>query len=174
MNAPEARLELANGPIRWVTDPRDWPAIAEFFAATIAADRAYISHGEIQTGLSADGKTWAPDLARSFLAELGTPSDERSLAVCRDGADEIVAAANITWTHEPPGIPFATIQDMAVRPDLRSTGLGTRMFEFLLAEAKGRGMAWVFLESGKDNHRAHEFFIRNGMAEVSHVFGKRL
>ncbi len=167
-------MESAHSPFRWVTDARDWPEIAEFFAATIAVDHGYISHGEIQTGLSADGVNWASDLARKFLAELGEPGDDRSLAVCRDGADAIVAAANITWTHEPPGIPFATIQDMAVSPHLRSTGLGSRMFEFLLAEAKARGMAWVFLESGKDNHRAHEFFIRNGMTEVSHVFGKRL
>jgi hypothetical protein len=41
-------------------------------------------------------------------------------------------------------------------------------------EAQSRGAAWLFLESGRDNRRAHDFFTRRGFTEISRVFARRL
>ncbi len=52
---------------RWARDD-ELPAIAAFFARIIALDDSYISHGEVQCGLSMDGRTWVDNL--DILASL--------------------------------------------------------------------------------------------------------
>ncbi len=160
--------------IGWEQGPAAWADAARFFARIISADPAYISHGEIQTGLSADGKTWIPDLEARFLAEATGDESDRSLAVARDARNAIVAAATVSWNFETEDARFATLQDLAVEPALRSQGLGAEMVEFVEREVRARNAAWLFLESGKDNRGAHKFFERTGFQEISHVFAKRL
>ena len=77
----------------------------------IAAGTSYISHGEMQTGLSLDGKTWAPGLEQKFLAGLGSFDGTRGLAIVRGACGKIVAPANVTWCFETADAPFATLQD---------------------------------------------------------------
>ena len=160
--------------IRWEQGQGAWAEAARFFARVISADPGYISHGEIQTGLSTDGKTWIPDLEARFLAEARSDQSGRSLAVARDASNAIVAAAAVSWSVDTEAARFATLQDLAVEPSFRSQGLGARMVQFVEREARARGAAWLFLESGKDNRRAHQFFERTGFQEVSQVFAKRL
>jgi GNAT superfamily N-acetyltransferase len=159
--------------IRWATNKQEWADVARFFARVIGSDPAYISHGEIQGALSLDGKTWAPDLERRFLEELGDYEDTRGIAIMRDSSGTIVSAANVTWSFDVAEAPFATLQDLAVEPVLRSAGLGAQLVAFVEEEARRRGAKWMFLESGKNNHRAHAFFERHGFGELSHVFMKR-
>jgi GNAT superfamily N-acetyltransferase len=151
-----------------------WTDAARFFARVISADPGYISHGEIQTGLSLDGKTWIAGLEARFLSEATSDQSGRSLAVARDVENTIVAAAAVSWNFETEDARFATLQDLAVEPSLRSKGLGARMVEFVEREVRARNAVWLFLESGKHNRRAHEFFERAGFQEISHVFAKRL
>src|SRR5215470_8118049 len=113
--------------LAWAETHQEWSQAADFFARVISADPAYISHGEIQTGLSLDGKSWAGDLAQRFLAELGAFDAGRGVALARDGEGRIIAAANVTWSVENPQVPFATLQDMAVEPALRNAGLGAAL-----------------------------------------------
>lgn len=158
----------------WAKTDTEWREVAAFFVDVIAADPSYISHGEIQTALSLDGVSWAPDLAERFRAEIGDASPDRGLLAGRDAAGRIVAAASVTWSEDHEDAPFATIQDMAVASELRSSGVGSKMLVLIEAEALKRGMKWLFLESGKRNERAHKFFERHGLKEISHVFAKRL
>jgi GNAT superfamily N-acetyltransferase len=160
--------------IGWEEDPAAWTEAARFFARIISLDTAYISHGEIQTGLSLDGKTWIPDLEARFLAEATADQGGRSLAVARDFKGTIVGAAAVSWSFETEDARFATLQDLAVEPSFRSKGLGAEIVQFVEREVRARKAAWLFLESGKDNRRAHSFFERVGFQEVSHVFAKRL
>lgn len=162
---------IGQSPI-WAASKAEWAEVAQFFARVIAADPSYISYGEMQTGLSPDGKTWAPDLEQRFLAELGSFDGTRGLAIMRDASGNIVAAANVTWSFETAGAPFGTLQDMAVEPALRSAGLGGRLLRFVEDEAARRGAKWMFLESGKNNGQAHAFFEREGFAEVSRVYAR--
>lgn len=160
--------------IGWEEVPAAWADAARFFARVITLDPAYISHGEIQTGLSLDGKTWVADLESRFLAEATAGRGVTSLALARDATSAIIAAAAVSWNFETADAPFAVLQDLAVEPALRSRGLGAEMVAFVEGEAQARGARWLFLESGKDNLRAHAFFERAGFHEVSHVFAKRL
>ena len=94
--------------------------------------------------------------------------------MARDAKNAIVAAAAVSWNFETEDARFATIQDVAVEPALRSKGLGARLVQFVEREVRARNAAWLFLESGKDNRTAHQFFEHQGFQEVSHVFAKRL
>jgi ribosomal protein S18 acetylase RimI-like enzyme len=162
----------ATNGLSWAATTEEWAEAAHFFARILAADPEYISHGEIQEGLSPDGKSWAPDLEEGFLAGLGSFGDYRGIAILRDEGGKIAAAASVTWPLESAGAPYATLQDMAVEPALRSQRLGARLLQFVEAEAARRGAMWIFLESGKNNRRAHSFFERQGFGEVSRVFMK--
>jgi ribosomal protein S18 acetylase RimI-like enzyme len=166
-------MDTSGHDIAWAASAEERAAAARFFARVIPADPAYISHGEIQAGLSPDGKTWAPDLERRFLEEIGGADPARGIAIMRDAAGAVVAAASVTWSLDGTGARFATLQDLAVEPALRSAGLGAAMLAFVEDEARRRGAQWLFLESGRNNRRAHAFFERHGFGEVSHVFAKR-
>lgn len=146
---------------------------AAFAARTVTQDAAYISHGEIQTGLSPDGRHWAQDAAQRFAADFADLGDSRELLVGRDEKGAIVAFAVLAF-EETPRLRFAVLEDLAVDPAFRSGGTGARMLERVEHAAGERGIGWLFMESGIDNHRAHGFFRRHGYAETSHVFAKRL
>jgi ribosomal protein S18 acetylase RimI-like enzyme len=165
-------MDGAKNGLSWAASGEEWAEAAHFFARILVATPEYISHGEIQAGLSQDGKSWAADLEKRFLAGLGSFGDSRGIAILRDESGKIAAAASVTWPLESAGAPYATLQDMAVAPALRSQRLGARLMQFVEAEAARRGAKWLFLESGKDNRRAHAFFERQGFGEVSRVYMK--
>lgn len=159
--------------ICWASEDADLCEAARFFARVIAADPAYISHGEIQTALSPDGATWAPDLERRFLEDLRAFDPARGVALAREGG-AIVAAAVAHWATDEGEAPYGVLEDLAVDPARRNRGMGERLVRFIEAEAHARDAKWLFLESGRRNHRAHAFFERAGFAPVSTVFAKKL
>jgi ribosomal protein S18 acetylase RimI-like enzyme len=146
---------------------------AAFAGRIIGMHAPYISHGEIQTGLSDDGQTWVPDLAARYEADFLDLGEERDLLTARTPDGTLAGIAIVAW-EETPRRKFAVLEDMAVDPDQRSSGIGAALLDAVDARVKARGVEWLFLESGKDNLRAHAFFERHGFAELSHVFAKRL
>jgi ribosomal protein S18 acetylase RimI-like enzyme len=146
--------------------------VAHFFAEVIARDPSYVSHGEIQTGLSSDGVHWDDDLDAKFVEDLQDPGPDRSIAVAhRDGR---IAGALIALWVTSERMSYMVIEDLAVDPAFRGSGLGAELVAFTAAEGVRRGMTWSFLESGLQNHGAHAFFERHGFTPVSKVFAKRL
>lgn len=159
--------------LKWTTDKADLDAAGAFLARVIAGDTAYISHGEIQTALSLDGKTWAPDLNERFAEDMRDLGNGRSVALAhRDGV--LIGAAIVLWVTDEPDAPHGILEDIAIAADARGSGAGQALVDLIEAEAKARGMKWMFLESGLRNERAHHFFERSGYAVVSKVFAKRL
>ncbi len=147
--------------------------VADFLSRTIRSDPRYISHGEIQCGLSPDGKRWHEDLGTRMREQLAGPSDDKTIIMGHRPNGELVAAA-ILLHVENNGIRHLVIEDLSVDPSQRSHGVGAKMMTFIEDHARREKMDWVFLESGRENHRAHAFFEQHGFNEVSHVFAKRL
>lgn len=139
----------------------------------IARDPAYISHGEIQTGLAADAQHWSPDLPALYESDFLQLGDGRDLLVARADRDALVGIAILAW-EATPRRAFAVLEDMAVDPEARSAGVGAQMLAEIETRVRERGIGWLFLESGRDNHGAHRFFERHGFNTLSHVFGKRV
>jgi GNAT superfamily N-acetyltransferase len=157
----------------WDKSPASLAAAAAFAARVIGGDTVYISHGEIQTGLSDDGKTWPTDLAARYADDFADPGDARDLLLAHD-AEGVLCGIAILAFEATSRRRFAVIEDMAVEPARRSLGIGAALLAELDRAVRARGIEWVFLESGLQNHRAHAFFERSGFETVSHVFAKRL
>ncbi|HWK35415.1 GNAT family N-acetyltransferase [Sphingomonas sp.] len=156
---------------RWA-DPAELPGIATFFARIVALDESYVSHGEVQTGLSLDGRSWAPDLDARMQEDLAALGPDRSVAVAQDSG-RLVAAAIILWEVNDR-TSFMVIEDLATDPAVRSHGVGAALLAFVEAEGRRRGMRWAFLESGLHNDGAHRFFEKHGFGALSKVFSKKL
>ena len=163
--------DVSDITFRWNVAEDAAPAAA-FAASTIGGNRAYISHGEIQCGLSEDGEHWVPDLAERFAQDFADPGD-RDMLVGRSADGKVVALLIVAW-ESTPRRSFAVIEDMAVDPDLRGQGIGGQLLAMAQKRIRDRGVDWVFLESGLQNEDAHRFFERAGFAMTSHVFARRL
>jgi GNAT superfamily N-acetyltransferase len=146
---------------------------SDFAGRVIGSDARYISHGEIQTGLSPDGEHWASDLTQFYRDDFAELGDDRDLLICRNESGTIIGIAVVAW-EESSRRRFAVLEDMAVEPSRRSQGVGERLIDAVQARVAAQGIDWLFLESGLENHRAHAFFEREGFKTVSHVFAKRL
>ena len=156
---------------RWAMQS-ELPAAAVFLSRVIAADDRYISHGEVQTGLSPDGVHWASDLSERIAQDMADLGDDRSVALAVAGED-IVGAAIMLWVHTPR-VSYCVLEDLAVDLAHRSGGTGTKLVALVEEQARARGMGSMFLESGLRNQVAHRFFERHGFSAMSKVFSKRL
>ena len=81
-----------SSPIAFAWDNGDDTArrAAAFAGQVIGSDSRYISHGEIQTGLSDDGKTWVADLGDRYLTDFLDLGEDRDLLVASDAGGAIV------------------------------------------------------------------------------------
>lgn len=159
--------------IREVSDAEALARLAAMTARVIGADTRYISHGEIQTGLSEDATRWSPDLASLFAEDFAALDSSRTVLAAYDPSDVPLGLAIIAW-EETSRRAFAVLEDMIVEPTTRSLGIGADLLSAVEQRAASRGVNWLFLESGVRNARAHGFFEREGFEILSHVFGKQL
>lgn len=158
--------------LQWAHTLEERRSAAAFLARTIKGDTSYISHGEVQQALSADGVRWAPDLENCLTREFEKQDESAGLVLARRG-DELVGIASVSWETDAPA-PHAVLADLSVEPGARSGGIGAALVAFIENEAKRRGCGFIFLESGLRNERAHAFFERADFHVISKVFMKRL
>jgi ribosomal protein S18 acetylase RimI-like enzyme len=169
-----------NHKIFWCGDPQRAAELAAFFAANVQP--AYISHSELQGDRALGPSEW-----RDGLPELLRREIEPRLHDTRDGAPPITsrpvmvieedgalaALALVTFAGEQP-VPFAVIEDLVVASAGRGHGIGKAAMDWIAAESMARDIRRLFLESGKDNHRAHHFFEREGFEICSVVMMRSL
>ncbi len=160
-------------PVRWAQTASERGEAAVFLASVLELDPSYISHGEVQEGLSTDGVSWSSAMPRRMAEDLAPDREDRSVALVRDEQGEIIGSAIVVWVSGPP-VRFAVIEDLAVSPARRGQGLGARIMGFIQEEAGRRGMQWLFLESGLRNVQAHRLFEREGYEVLSYTFAKPL
>lgn len=156
----------------WIESPAARRDIGSWIGRSISLDTAYISHGEIQTGLSSDGRTWIADLSARIAQDLESDV-ERSVLEARGSDGERVGAAIVLFQPGPPAA-YAVIEDIVVEPGARRRGVAAAMVAHIEAEARRRRLSWIMLESGLENESAHALFERLHFAPISKVFAKRL
>lgn len=157
--------------IRWAA-PEDRKAAAAFITAAIQPDPGYISHGEIQTGLSLDGRNWAPDLAEKMEIDFAEPGPDRRIVLGFE-SDALVCVGVVLKCFDERA-KYVVVEDIAVSPAARSGGVGRRVMAFVEDHARTWGADWAFMESGIRNDRAHAFFERLDYQPISKVFAKAL
>jgi GNAT superfamily N-acetyltransferase len=136
--------------------PQDLPALVALFAAD-----ALGGHGD-----TIDPEAF-PDYVRAFAAIEASPDQALYVAEC---GGEVVGTFQmmVTTTLTGRGSSAMIIEAVQARADMRGQGIGARMIEFAIAEAKGRGVRLVQLTSNAIRKDAHRFYERLGF-KPSHL-----
>jgi GNAT superfamily N-acetyltransferase len=105
---------------------------------------------------------------REAFARIAADPNQLLVVMERDG--EIVGTQQLTFI---PGLSFkgavrAQIEAVRIRADLRGSGLGSRLIEWAIDEARRRGCYLVQLSSNNVRLDAHRFYTRLGF-EASHT-----
>ena len=89
--------------------------------------------------------------------------------------DEEVAMVNLLFTVSTAlGGRVALLEDLVVAPAHRGAGLGGRLLEHALAEARAAGCKRVTRLTDRDNAGAQRFYARHGFLESSMLTLRRL
>jgi len=166
--------------IRWCHDAARARALASLFSDNLKS--TYISHSELQGFRALAPGRWAPDISQvlkqELLARVGSAEDPAAnglsmlAAGISDGADD-VGVMLVTFSRAA-AVPYCVLEDIVVRTALRDKGYGRQALDWLDGECRRRAIGRVFLESGIDNKRAHEFFERDGFKPISVVMMKSI
>jgi ribosomal protein S18 acetylase RimI-like enzyme len=85
-------------------------------------------------------------------------------------ADGVIIGFCVAEIQEDGADPFGMVCDVLVDEARRCGGVGTALLEAALGWFKEKGIVDVYLESGLNNHAAHEYFMRRGFVKVSEIY----
>lgn len=158
----------------------DKEALADLFYAHLSENVEYISHGEMQMGIGHlvfNGKEYVPqldaDTRHLWLTYIEEHMTAEGMAVYKaEDSTGALLGFCVLETDSDGGAPFGVLCDILVNAEARGCGVGSRLFSAAEDWFKSRNLKDVYLESGKNNHNAHNFFIRRGFMKVSEVYYK--
>lgn len=158
----------------------DKEALADLFYAHLSENVEYISHGEMQMGIGHlvfNGKEYVPqldaDTRHLWLTYIEEHMTAEGMAVYKaEDSTGALLGFCVLETDSDGGAPFGVLCDILVNAEARGRGAGSRLFSSAEDWFKSRNLKDVYLESGKNNHNAHNFFIRRGFMKVSEVYYK--
>lgn len=134
----------------------DLPALIALFAAD-----AMGGHGDTTDPASYD------DYLRAFRAIAASP--DQTLYVAELDGEAVGTFQTMVMTSlNARGSSVMIIEAVQTRTELRGQGIGARMINFCIDEAKSRGMRMVQLTSNAQRKDAHRFYERLGF-KPSHL-----
>jgi GNAT superfamily N-acetyltransferase len=91
-------------------------------------------------------------------------ADERNVLIVADQDGEVVGTLQLTFIPglSRRGAERAQIEGVRVRADQRGAGLGRRLIEWAIGQARERGCRLVQLTSDKSRTEAHRFYTSLG------------
>ncbi|WP_410819734.1 GNAT family N-acetyltransferase [Micromonospora sp. 050-3] len=113
---------------------------------------------------------WDHDRAVERTGQLLAHEDV-ALFEARSDEDQLVGVASVYL--DILSVRFgrrASIEDLAVHPEWRSRGVGSRLLAAARAWAHEQGADYVFLESGLARTEAHRFYLREGATHAAAAF----
>ena len=156
----------------------DEQTLCEMFLKHITAHPEYISHGEIQMGVGEgefeDGVLVARPSARARECWMryihgDMTADDAAVFKAVSTAGDIIGFT-VAEIQEDGADPFGMVCDVLVDESLRCGGVGTALLQTALGWFKEMGIKDIYLESGLNNHAAHEYFMRRGFVKVSEIY----
>ena len=112
---------------------------------------------------------WSPDVAAHRLE--ATIADHRSTVLVADDNEKVVGFATVYL--DIVSVRFgqrAWVEDLAVAPERRSSGIGKALLDAAKTWARDHGAGWLGLESGAARVDAHRFYEREGPDSWSRSF----
>lgn len=148
--------------------------LCEFFSRIIESHKAYISHGELQMGIALDSNELAPNYKEMWLRYLDRQVEDpnNTLLLYLEGED-IIGFVLFGITNDG-AFPYGIIFDLSVDPAYRGKHIGQQLLERATESFKAKGIKDCYLESGVNNHSAHQFFEHHGFKQVSDIFRLKL
>ena len=156
----------------------DEQTLCEMFLKHITAHPEYISHGEIQMGVGEgefeEGVLVARPSARAkecwmrYIHGDMTADDAAVFKAVSTTGD--IIGFTVAEIQEDGAEPFGMVCDVLVDESLRCGGVGTALLQTALGWFKEMGIKDIYLESGLNNHAAHEYFMRRGFVKVSEIY----
>lgn len=158
----------------------DKEALADLFYAHLSENVEYISHGEMQMGIGHlvfNGEEYVPqldaDTRHLWLTYIEEHMTAEGMAVYKaEDSTGALLGFCVLETDSDEGAPFGVLCDILVNTAARGQGVGSRLFSAAEDWFKSRNLKDVYLESGKNNHNAHNFFMHRGFMKVSEVYYK--
>ena len=156
----------------------DEQTLCEMFLKHITAHPEYISHGEIQMGVGEgefeDGVLVARPSARAKECWMryihgDMTADDAAVFKAVSTAGDIIGFT-VAEIQEDGAEPFGMVCDVLVDESLRCGGVGTALLQTALGWFREMGIKDIYLESGLNNHAAHEYFMRRGFVKVSEIY----
>jgi GNAT superfamily N-acetyltransferase len=161
-----------NYTTQWLKDKTRVKELVDFFI-THKTD-SYISHGEMMSGRAVDAHHWNPDLEVILTEQLLTDfnsdgSSKLNILIAEDENKEIVGMMVFNIINSPFK-KYAILEDMLLDQSVRGQSLGSKLLEKAIEESKSWNIGFILLESGVNNHGAHQFFNRYGFKKVSESY----
>lgn len=165
---------------RWCTNASDVPPAVKLFTGGITS--SYISHSELQGHRAVAPGQWNPKIVDIFEADVRgrltnpldpAPGEMTQIFGVGEEDGETLTVFLVTFSRDA-ATPFAILEDVVVSPDARGKGIGGRFMDWFAQECRSRGIRRQFLESGGDNHKAHDFFEAHGFHQISIVMMSEL
>jgi GNAT superfamily N-acetyltransferase len=107
---------------------------------------------------------FTPDAAKQETALRMILADARlgRLFVARDGR-QVVAMASLLYTvSTAEGGKAALFEDLVVRPDYRKQGIGAKLLEYVIAQARAEGLLRLTLLTDMQNENAQLLYRKLG------------
>lgn len=157
---------------KWLTNKARVKELVDFFI-THKTD-SYISHGEMMSGRALDTHHWNPDLNVILTEQLLTDfnsdgSSKLNILIAENENSEIVGMMVFNVINSPFK-KYAILEDMLLDQSVRGQSLGSKLLEKAIEESKNWNISFILLESGVNNHGAHQFFNRYGFKKVSESY----
>lgn len=147
----------------------DYTKIVNLFCNNIERNKEYISHGEIQMALAIDDFNLSSDFREIWRKYLIDHVTKKSNIVVFEEDNKILGFV-ISEVSSDLDHSFGVICDILVQKDIRGKGVGTILINDVLEFFKENNIDQIFIESGLENHSAHDFFEKFGFKCVSKVF----
>ena len=110
----------------------------------------------------------------SFLAMIRGMQDDGYQLVYIEEGDAVVAAAGYRIHTNLFMGRNLYVDDIVTSAESRSHGHGKRLIDWLRDRARQEGCTHLHLDSGTQRHRAHRFYLRQGMDIASFHFSEKL
>lgn len=147
--------------------------LSDIFWDNILDNPIYISHGEIQMGVATDVGVPADngkEKWKQYIVEKINNYSQLPATVLVYKKNGVINAFCILEISKDGAEPFGVICDMLVKKEMRGKGFGKQMLANAMEWFDKMGVKDIYLESGVDNHSAHDFFNNYGFSQVSHIF----
>ena len=162
-----------------IASVEDEAVLCDIFINHITANNEYISHGEIQMGVGVgemkDGVLVARPSSRArqvwmkYIHANITSPEEACVFKAVSNEGEIIGFCVVDIQNDGAE-PVGMLCDILVKGDIRSKGVGSVLLQTGLTWFKEKGIKDIYLESGLNNHAAHEYFMRRGFVKVSEIY----